>query len=61
MVDLCRGRMLNFQRRKEEVFDEKNQFLSFLKSNIATRKLHGYKLVDMSLDFPLFQNLYEMK
>lgn len=59
-VDLCRGRISHTHHHKQKKFDEKSQFFSFLKFNIALRKRHGYSLVEMSLDFPLFKNLCEM-
>jgi hypothetical protein len=59
VVDLSRGRMDHPAHHKQEFFHEKSQFFSFLKSNIATRKRHGYSLVEMSLDFPVFKNLCE--
>jgi len=60
IVDMKRGRISQSPRHKQTIFDEKHQFLSFLKSNITIRKRHGYTLSDMSFNFPLFKNLYDM-
>jgi predicted DNA-binding WGR domain protein len=60
IVELSWGRIARTPQHKQQIFEEKRQFFSFLKSNIATRRRHGYRLVDMSLDFPLFSNLIEM-
>lgn len=58
IVDLSRGRFAQASRCKQAIFDKKGQFFSFLKSNIARRKRHGYAFVKMSLDFPLFKIMY---
>lgn len=60
IVDVSRGRFIHTPHHKQEIFDEKEQFFSFLKSNIRKRRRHGYNIADMSLDFPLFKILYEM-
>lgn len=57
VISLSRGRKFNLAHHKEEFFDAKPQFLSFLKSTIEKRKRHGYNMVEMSFDFPLFDFL----